>query len=138
MGQKDWVEINDDSRGTRNTNSQIRFKISMLRPVLCDYSDAWILINWTITITWDGDDDAAKRSDERNKRVKLKHWAPFRDCISKIDYTQIDHVDHLDVEMLMCNFIEYSNSCSKISGSLWKFYRDEPGDALVSSKLFTS
>ena len=33
---KNWVETNDESRGTYNTNSQIRFKTSMLRSTLCD------------------------------------------------------------------------------------------------------
>ena len=37
---KNWVKINDDSRGTYNTNSQIKFKTSMLRSSLYDYSDA--------------------------------------------------------------------------------------------------
>ena len=47
---KNWVEINDDSRGTDNTNSQIKFKTSMLRSSLCDYSDAYILVSGTITV----------------------------------------------------------------------------------------
>ena len=38
-----WVEINDDSRGTYNTNSQVKFKTLMLKWVLCHYSDANIL-----------------------------------------------------------------------------------------------
>ena len=42
LGQKKWVQINDDSRGTYNTNSQIKFKISMLKSSLCDYSDAYM------------------------------------------------------------------------------------------------
>ena len=42
-------EINDESRGTYNTNSQIRFKILMLRTSLCDYSNAYILVKGTIT-----------------------------------------------------------------------------------------
>ena len=41
---KIWFEINDESRGTYNINSQIRFKTSMLRSSLCDYSDAYILV----------------------------------------------------------------------------------------------
>ena len=45
---KNWVEINDDSRGTYNTNSQIRFETSMLRSSLCDYSEAYILVSGTI------------------------------------------------------------------------------------------
>ena len=47
---KDWVEINDDSRETYNTNSQIKFKNCMLRSSLCDYSDAYILLSGTITV----------------------------------------------------------------------------------------
>ena len=37
---KNWIEINDQSRGAYNTNSDIRFKTTMLKPSLCDYSDA--------------------------------------------------------------------------------------------------
>ena len=47
---KDWVEINDDSRETYNTNCQIKFKNWMLRSSLCDYSDAYILLSGTITV----------------------------------------------------------------------------------------
>ena len=47
---KNWVEINDESRGTDNVNSQIKFKTSMLKSSLCDYSDAYILVMETITV----------------------------------------------------------------------------------------
>ena len=47
---KNWVEINDDSRGINNTNSQTKFKTSMLRSSLSDYSDSYILVNGTITV----------------------------------------------------------------------------------------
>ena len=47
---KNWVEINDDSRGPYNSNGQIRFEISMLRTGLCDYSDPYILVKGTITV----------------------------------------------------------------------------------------
>ena len=47
---KNWVEINDQSRGMYNINSQIRFKTSMLRSSLCNYSDAYILVKGTITV----------------------------------------------------------------------------------------
>ena len=49
---KNWVEINDRSRGTYNTNNQIRFKTSRLRSSLCDYNDAYILVKGTITVAW--------------------------------------------------------------------------------------
>ena len=41
---KNWVEVNDDVRGTYNINSQIKFKTSILKSNLCYYSDAYISI----------------------------------------------------------------------------------------------
>ena len=45
-----WVEINDESRGTYNANSDIKFKTSWIRSNLCDYKDAYIYIKATITV----------------------------------------------------------------------------------------
>ena len=61
------VEIDNDSRRTYNTNSQIKCKTSILKSTLCDYSDAYISVNGPITITGDGADDDAKRADKRIK-----------------------------------------------------------------------
>ena len=77
-----WVEINDVSHGTYNTNCQVKFKTSVLRSSLCDYSDAYILVSKTITNTGVGADDAAKRLHEKNEAVLFKNCAPFTDCIS--------------------------------------------------------
>ena len=46
---KNKVEINDESRGSYNVNSQIKFKTTMLKSSLYDYSDAYILAKGTIT-----------------------------------------------------------------------------------------
>ena len=107
-----WFEINDDTRQTYNKNSQTKFKTSMLKSRLCDYSDAYILVSGTITIN-------AKRLDERNKGIIFQNCAPFTDCISEVNNTQIDNVKDLDVMMPIYNSIEYNNNCSKISGSFW-------------------
>ena len=56
---RNWVEINDKSRGTYTSND-IKFKTTMLRSNLCDYADAYILVKRTITITGARNDDAAK------------------------------------------------------------------------------
>ena len=79
---KNWVEINDDSCWTFNTNSQIKFKTSILRSSLCDYSDVHTLVSGAIAITGARADDAAKRLGERRKGVIFKNYAPFFDCIS--------------------------------------------------------
>ena len=47
---KNWVEVNDESRGTYNTNSQVKFKTTTLKSSLCDYSDAYILVKENITV----------------------------------------------------------------------------------------
>ena len=102
---KNWVEINDDSRGTYNTKSQIKFKTSMLRTSLCDYNDANILVGGTITIIVVGY-NSERRLDKRNKGVIFKNWAPFTDCISEANNTQIDNAKCIDVVIPMYNFIE--------------------------------
>ena len=66
---KNWVEINDESRGGYTTGSDIKFETTMLRSSLCDYADACIFFKGTITITVAEDDTVAKSPDERNKDV---------------------------------------------------------------------
>ena len=58
---ENWVEINNESRGTYNGNSQIKFKTTMLKSNLCDYSDVYIFDKGKVTITRAGDDAAASR-----------------------------------------------------------------------------
>ena len=70
---KNWVEINDESKGTYNVNSEIKFKTIILESRLCNYSDAYILVNRKITITGAGDDAEARQTDERNKGVAFKN-----------------------------------------------------------------
>ena len=47
---RNWIDINDESRGAYNVNSQIKLKTTMLKCSLCDYSDAYILVKGTITV----------------------------------------------------------------------------------------
>ena len=131
---KNWVEINDESRGGYTTVSDIKFKMLMLRSNLCDYADAYILVKGTITITGAGNDAAARQADERNKGVIFKNCAPFTKCISKINDAEIDNAQDIDIVMPMYNLIEYSNNYSKTSGSLWQYYKDESNDNLANSK----
>ena len=65
---KNWVEINDESRGTYSVNRQIIFKTSMLRSSLCDYSDACILVKGNITVNNIAAEDAA--ANNTNKKIK--------------------------------------------------------------------
>ena len=135
---KNWVEINDESRGTYNVNSQIKFKATMLKSSLCDYSDAYILVKGTITINGIGADVAAREAEERDKGVAFKNCAPFPNCISEINNTQVDNAKDIDIVMPIYNLIEYSDNYTKTTGSLWQYFRDEPNDNLRNSKSFKS
>ena len=106
---RNWVEINDKSRGTYTSND-IRFKTTMLRSSLCDYADAYILVRGTITITGAGNNDGTKQADERGKGVTLKNCAPFAKCISKMNNTDIDNAQDIDIVMPMYNLTEYPDN----------------------------
>ena len=105
---------------------------------LCDYTDAYILVKVTIKISGAADHAAAIRADERNKGVIFKNCAPFTKCISKINNTDIENAQDIDVVMPMYNLIEYSDSYSKTSGILWQYYKDDPNDNITQSESFKS
>ena len=88
---KNRVEINDESRGTYNVNSQIKFKTTKLKSSLCDYSDAYILVKGTISVN----STAAAAADANNtgKKLIFKNCAPFTNCISEITNTQVDNAN---------------------------------------------
>ena len=77
-----------------------------------------IFVKATITIVGAGADAAARLADEREKGVIFKNCAPFTKCISRINGTDIDNAQDIDIVMPMYNLIEYCNNYSKTSGSL--------------------
>ena len=96
----------------------------MLRSSLCDYSDAYILVKGNISVNNTTAKGAA--ANNTNKKVIFKNCAPFTNCISKINNTQIDNAEYIDIVMPMYNLIEYSDNYSKISGSLWQYCKEIP------------
>ena len=98
----------------------------MLRSSLCDYADAYILVKGTITITGAGDDAAARRADERKKDVIFKNCAPFIMWLSKLNNTEIDNAQNIDIVMLIYNSLKYRDNYLKTYGSLWQYYKDKP------------
>ena len=121
---RNWVEINDETRGEYSHNKQIRFKISMLRSSLCDYSESYILVKGNITVNNAADAGAA--ANTTGKKVIFKNCAPFIRCINKINNEQIDNAEYIDIVMLMYNLIEYSDNYPKTSESLWQYYKEIP------------
>ena len=82
---RNWVEINDESRGAYNVNSQIKFKTTMLKSSLCDCSDAYILVKGTISVNNTAAAGAAVNNDDR--KVIFKNCVPFTNCMSEINKT---------------------------------------------------
>ena len=96
----------------------------MLRSSLCDYSDAYILVKGNIALN--NTVGAGAAANNTNKKVIFKNCAPFTNCISKINNTQIDNAEYIDIVMPMYNLIEYSDNYSKTSRSLWQYFKDIP------------
>ena len=114
---------------TYNENKSIRFKKPMLRSSLCDYSDAYILVKGTITVTTPGvNNNANNIRDKRNRPLILKNNAPFVSCITRINGELIEDADDLDIVMPIYNLLEYSKNYRKTIGSLYNYYRDELSD----------
>ena len=96
----------------------------MLKSSLCDYSDAYILVKGTITVNNTAAAGAA--ANNTNKNVIFKNCAPFTNCISEINNTQIDNAKDIDIVMPMYNLIEYSDNYAKTTGILWQHCKDIP------------
>ena len=96
----------------------------MLKSSLCDYSDAYILVKGTISVNNTAAAGAAVNND--NKKVIFKNCAPFTNCISEINNTQIGNAEDIDIVMPMSNLVEYSDNYAKTTGSLWHYCKDIP------------
>ena len=102
----------------------------MLRSDLCVFSDGYIVVGGTITVTNPGN---AKKN---NKAVIFKNNAPFINCISKIYGVKSDNAEDLEVEIPMYNLLEYSKNYRKTTEILWNYYRDEQSNPLSSNSEF--
>ena len=112
---REYVTVNS-LLDTYNENKSIRSN-------LCDYSDAYILVEGTITVTAAA--GANNIREKRNKPLILKNNAPFVSCITRTNGELIEDADGLDIVMPMYNLLEYSKNYRKIIGSLYNYYRDE-------------
>ena len=102
-------------------NKQIKFR-SMLRS--SDYSDAYILFKENISVN--NTAAAGAGANNTNKKIIFKNCAPFTDCIRKINNTQADNAEDIDIVMPIYNLIEYSDNYWKTSGNLWQYYKNIP------------
>ena len=96
---KNWFEINDDIRGAYSSNKQIGFKTSMLRSSLCDYRVAYIPVKGNMSVNNTATEVAP--ANKAAKKVIFKNCAPFTKFIRKINNTQIDNAEYIDIVMPM-------------------------------------
>ena len=128
---KTWYIINDENNTNYGVNKDtgadnpdaIKYDTRVLKPNLCDYAEAYILINGTI---WAAAADA-------NTRLPLKNCAPFTKCNLEINDEHVDTAENLDITMPMYNLIEYSDNYQDSSATLYQYKRDEsPEDDAVA------
>ena len=116
-----WIEVYDQSERNYNVNKQVRIKISVLRAYLCNYSDAYIAVERTITAVKKefvanyfvdlAKHTRAAAADTTNDaaidgRLAFKNNGPLISCISKINGVLINNPEDLDVLMPMYNLVE--------------------------------
>ena len=124
---KKWYIINDENntnyevnKGTGTDNPDtIKYDTRVLKPNLCDYAEAYILVDGTIRAT----------KAVNATRVALKNCAPFTKCNLEINDEHVDTAENLDIVMPMYNLIEYSDNFQDSSATLYQYKRDEPPEA---------
>ena len=101
----------------------------MIRSNLCKYNYAYVHVKAT---TVPNTAAAGVLVNNTNKKLIFKNCALFINFISRVNNTKVDDAQDIDVVKPMYNLIKYSDTYSKISGSLWQFYRDEPAKTTIT------
>ena len=107
--------IDSESKGSYSHENPKKNLTKSIASILCDYSDAFILVTGNITAT----------PNTAATQVIFKNCAPFKDCRTEINDTFVDYADFVNISMHMYNLIEYSDNYSDTSGSLSNFKRYE-------------
>ena len=110
---KNWVGINDESRGTYITGAQIKFKTTMLKSSL--------LVKGNITLNDTSADDAD--GNNTNKKVIFRNCAPFTDYISEMNTTQVDNAKSFDILMPLYNLIKIIQKHLEVYSNIVKIYQ---------------
>ena len=109
--------VNKDT-GADNPDTT-KYDTRALKPNLCDYAEACILIDVTIRAA----------AANANTRLALKNCAPFTKCNLEINDEHVDTAKNLDITMPMYNLIEYSDNYQDSLATLYQYKRDEPPEA---------
>ena len=127
---KKWYIINDENNKNyginkdtgANNSDTIKYDTRVLKPNLCDYADAYILVDGTIRA------EVTNAANAAATRLALKNCAPFTKCNLEINDEHVDTAENLDIVMPMYNLIEYSDNYQDSSATLYQYKRDEAPD----------
>ena len=86
-------------RKINTSDNSIKFETETIKSILCDYSDAFILVTRAITVTADND-----------THVAFKNCAPLSTCKTEINDVFIDEANHVYIAMPMYNLTKYSDN----------------------------
>ena len=118
-----WYIVNDHNNGNYSQGDDVRsivkFDTEIVRPFLCDYSDAYILVTGNIKV----------QNGNYVTRVAIKNCHPFTRATFKLNNEQVDIADNLDLTMNLYNMLEYSDNYADTIASLYQYKRPEPKDA---------
>ena len=115
---KKWYVINDENNTNYGVNKDtgannpdtIKYDTRVLKPNLCDYGEAYILVDGTIRGT----------GGNNNTRLVFKNCAPFTKCNLEVNDEHFDTAENLDITMPMYNLIEYSDNYQDSSATLYQ------------------
>ena len=130
---KKWYIINDENNTNYGVNKDnnpdtLKYDTRVLKPNLCDYAEAYILVDGTIR--------AANAVNAT--RLVLKNCASFTKCNLEMNDEHVDTAENLDIVMPMYNLIEYPDNYQDSSATLYQYKRDEPpeDDAVADFRSF--
>ena len=110
MQFKSWYLINDQNNGQcgkgGGNDYTIKFNTKVVKPNLCDYSDAYILVTGNIAVA----------GADQNTLIAFKNCSPFIRCFTHLNDEHVERADNLDIIMNMYNLTEYSDNYADSSG----------------------
>ena len=97
-----WNILSGQLNVNHDVGNEISYNTEVLKPNLCDYNNAYILVRSDITVIV-----------APAKQVSFKTCAPFSKCITKINGATIYGAEDLDIFMPIYNLIDYSSNYSE-------------------------
>ena len=117
-----WYIVTDHNNGNYSHGDDVRsivkFDTEIVRPFLCDYCDAYILVTGNIK---------AQNGNDAT-RVGIKNCHPFTRATFKVNNEQVDTAYNLDLTMNLYNMLEYSYNYADTTGSLYQYTIPESRD----------